>query len=553
MSSSKQFFPKNTSTSPIRHSNVKVWGQQSKRPSTGLDRANSISQSNKFKSFTADKDKISKIFAPKLTVIDNNVSIGKKEEVELQNVTNKVKATTVSPQSSGQISTKPYEQNETYAEKQNSLLRKNEIQQGFLARDGSEADEVIQSNGKLNFLNALIPKISIGKFTFGGFKEKNPHPASPTGEEKHSTILTGKESILSQNKYDPESIFNNLNSNKKQETKAKFFHHIKNYSTVIASNWWDSIKFDFYDKQWFRKLNYQFVAFDIAKNINRLIVGLCIFSFLGFFTYLSFFDQYFTIKKYTVEYISGSYLNNQQTFDLISHFQKNKLYKVFPNNQYWFANNLSLTASAKEIFPEIKNVNIKNRQWPDKVSLQVETNKPILTLWVTENNEQKYWRINENGKISSQDKAAIWYNLVKVEKPYSVQGDPSQQLSLFNHSFENDPSQKQRFKLTKKLLDYFKTIDIDITSTIFPSISDTDIIMESSNGTKFLFDSLAFESDLQIERLDYFLKSKTDKYNFYELHKRGDYAYFDFRITHKAHICKFVDKCNIKTDEASSK
>jgi hypothetical protein len=521
MNSSKQFSPKNTSTSPIRHSNVKVWGLQTKRPASGLDRANSSSQNNKFKSFTADKDKISKIFAPKLTVIDNNISVGKKEEINLE---------------------------------ENVSVDWHNSKINFDQNKTCEADGVFQSDDKpTNFLNALIPKISFGKYTFGWSKDKKPHQTSPTGEEKHSTILTGEESIPNQNEYDPKAIFNKLNSNKKKETKANLFHHIKNSSSNAASNWWDSIKFDFYDKQWFRKLNYQFVAFDVAKNINRLIVGLCMVSFIGFFTYLSFFDQYFTIKKYTVEYISGSYLNNQQTFDLISHFQKNKLYKVFPNNQYWFANNLSLTASAKEIFPEIKNVNIKNRQWPDKVLLQVETNKPILTLWVTENNEQKYWRINENGKISSQDKAAIWYNLVKVEKPYSVQGDPSQQLSLFNHSFENDASQKQRFKLTKKLLDYFKSINIEITSTTFPSISDTDIIMDSSNGTKFLFDSLAFENDLQIERLDYFLKSESDKNDFYELHKRGNYAYFDFRIAHKAHVCKVIDKCNAKTDDASSR
>jgi hypothetical protein len=546
MNLSKQFIPKHAPTSPIRHSNVKIWGQNNQRSTSGLDRANSNNQANnqngKFKSFTADRDKISKIFAPKLTVIDDNISIGNKQEIVLE----------------ANVSVEWHNPNNKGEEKTNKIVE--ESNSSYIAVDKTESfdgggisDSHINEK-PINFLNALIPKIKIGKYTFGGIKY--PHPNPPQREEQTKPNFNN-EKFTPQNalndKYDPETIFNKLNSDKKQEPKANFFQHIKTSSSNIAGNWWDSIKFDFYDKQWFRKLNYQFIAFDIAKNINRLIVGLCVISFIGFFTYLSFFDQYFTIKKYTVEYAAGSYLNNQQTFDLIAHFQRNKLYKVFPNNQYWFANNLSLTASAKEIFPEIQNINIKNRQWPDRVLLQVEINKPILTLWVTENNEQKYWRINENGKISSQDKAALWYNIVKVEKPYSVQGDPSQQLSLFNHSFENDPSQKQRFNLTKKLLDYFKLIDIDISSTTFPSISDTDIIMESSTGTRFLFDSLAFDNDLQIARLDYFLKSKPDKNDFYQLQKKGLYSYFDFRIAHKAHICKVAEKCNIKTEIVEEK
>jgi hypothetical protein len=552
MNVSKQFISKSASTPPVVRSNVKVWGQKNQRPS--LDRTNSGFGANKFKSFTPDKDKISKIFAPKLTVIDNSISLGNKPEVEVQNASNKVKATTVSPKEIQNISNPPdgiigsAQVDESFLNEQNSHLQsgvQSQTDRGYFECRDSGSFERDNADKKSNFLSSILPKISFGKYTFGVQNKIN-------NEQEVNSKISESQTETSK-KYDPAIIFDKLNSHKKQESKLNFFHHIKSSSNAVASNWWDSIRFDFYDKEWFRRLNYQFVAFDIAKNLNRLIAGVCVLGIISFFAYLAFFDQYFTIKKYTVEYASGSYLNNQQTFDLITHFQKNKLYKVFPNNQYWFANNLSLTASAKEIFPEIKSVNIKNREWPDRALLQVETNKPTLTLWVTENNEQKYWRINENGKISSQDKAAIWYNLVKVEKPYTLQGDSTQQLSLFNHSFENDPSQKQRFKFTKKLLDYFKSIDIDITTTIFPSISDTDIIMESSGGTKFLFDSLVFDTDMQIERLDYFLKSKSDNNEFYDLQKKGTYAYFDFRVIHKAHICKISEKCNIKIEDPSDK
>ena len=518
MKPSKQFIPKNASVSPIRHSNVKVWGQQKKWSGSGVDRVNTHSKTREFKNFTTDKDKISKIFAPKLTVIDNNISI------------NKIQA----------INRNDYDW-QHYKNPQNSDSSDLRFDNDQIEKPNTN----LNPNNKIqNILNAIIPKISIGKYTFGNNKLKS--------KISHQTANISPNLAKNQDQdykvYDPQAIFKKLN-NTKQEPKVNFFNHIKASSNNAASNWWDSIKFDYYEKEWFRKLNYQFLAFDINKNINRLIMVVCVFSLISFFAYLAFFDQYFTIKKYTVQYANGSYLNNQQTFDLISHFQRNKLYKVFPNNQFWFANSISLTASAKEIFPEINSVNIKNRDWPDRVALQVETNKPILTLLVTENNEQKYWRINDNGKISSQDKAAIWYNLVKVEKPYSLQGDNTERLSLFNHSFENDPSQKQRFKLTKILFDYFKSVNIQIATTTFPSISDSDTIMESVSGTKFIFDSQAFEPSVQIDRLDYFLKSKLDKNDYYELEKKASYSYFDFRIINKVYLCKVTEKCNAKTQE----
>lgn len=510
MSQSKQFIPKTTHYSPPSRSNVKVWGQQSKSLGLDSDRKNTVLSNRGFKSFTADKDKISKIFAPKLTVIDNNISIG-------NNVTN----------------TKVKQNNESENNKSKIIEEEIFIQN---IRHNQELQDNNLTDKTKTFISALFPKISFGKYTFGGFRSK------VKTDSKDLNNSNQKDEIL--RSYDPEIIFRKLNDNSKVEPKANFFKHIKKTSSKAAGNWWDSIKFDYYEKKWFRKLNYQFVAFDIAKNINRLIIVICSLSIIGFFVYLAFFDQYFTIKKYTVQYSNGSYLNNQQTFELISHFQNNKLYKIFPNNQYWFANNLSLTASAKEIFPEISSINIKNRDWPNQVSLQIETNKPILTLWVTENNEQKYWRINDNGKILSQDKAAIWFNLVKVEKPYSLQGDNTMQLSLFNHSFENEPTQRQRFKVTKLLLDYFKAIDIQIITTSYPSISDTDIVMEAANGTKFIFDSLVFEPEAQVARLDYFLKAKSNKSDFYELQNKGQFSYFDFRISQKIYICKTSEKCN---------
>jgi hypothetical protein len=421
------FIPKSTS----KYKNVKVWGQQ--KPSSGFG-VFGIG-----KSFTVDKDKIQKIFAPNITIADKSSNI--------------------------EINTKANLKTE---------------------KDNKDIFGNITNHSELN-------KRKIKLASIGGFKD-------------------------------------NLNN--------------------FYINWWDSIKFDYYEKQWFRSFNYQVQSFQIIKNINIIILGFCTLSLVLFFVYLAFFDQYFTIKKYVINYTSGSYLNAQQTFELVNNFQKKKLYEIIPNNQYWFANNLNLTTSAKTIFPEIKSVKVKDRQWPNQINIEIETSKPLITLFVSENNEQKYWRINENGKISSQDKAALWYNLVKVEKPYTLQNsENSENLSLYSHSFENNPAQKQRFKLTKQLIDYFRSIDTQINSVNYPSISDTDINIETTGGTKFLFDSVLYDEDLQIQRLDYFLKSKVEKLDFYESERGGNYAYFDFRVQNKIYYCQIKDKCNIQPED----
>jgi hypothetical protein len=467
---SNQFTPRPAARTSPKFNNVKVWGQSNKSSGGyGDGKINKV--------FSADKDRLSKIFAPKITIIDEP---SKFESSVITDDSQKIEAQT----------------NENIVEKY--------------------IDAKIQDREEKT--TEIFEKLKIKTYTVD--QQKNSVPGVKI-----------------------------LNQAKKSDSNFNFFANIKSMIGKFFENWWDSIKFDYYEKEWFRKINYQFLALNIFKNINKIIVTVVASLLIVFFLYLSFFDQYFTIKKYTVQYSTGSYLNNIQTNELINHFQKNKLYNIFPNNQYWFANGLSLTASAREVFPEIKSVKVSKRDWPNKVTLTVETNEPILTLAVIENNEQKYWRVNENGKISSQDKAAIWYNLVKVEKPYTLQDVESQQtLSLFSHSFETNTAQKQRFTLTKKLLDYFKAIDLQINSITYPSISDTDIVMESNTGTKFSFDSLILNEDLQIERLDYFLKSKLEKLDFYDLEKKKEFKYLDFRVSNKVHFCKVDEKCDIKTE-----
>ena len=198
MNLSKQFTPKNTSSLPIRHSNVKVWGQQNKRATSGLDRVNSNTQSSKFKSFTADKDKISKIFAPKLTVIDNNILVSDRSQ---QNI--------------------PQQQQDSDI-KYNKGALEPELESSQLESQTNN----IKNNG---FLDALLPKISFGKYAFDIAKTKSLFSKSLVNKNSNINTQQNKPGTT----HDPKTIFQKLNSNKKQEPKANFFLYIKDRKSVV--------------------------------------------------------------------------------------------------------------------------------------------------------------------------------------------------------------------------------------------------------------------------------------------------------------------------------
>ena len=323
---------------------------------------------------------------------------------------------------------------------------------------------------------------------------------------------------------------------------------------IQEPNLWDKIKAKFsdwkktkHDFAWFRAVNRWFVNFEGIKQFNRnFLKTFCIVLAL-FLSYLTFFDTHFLIKDYNIQFSDNSYLSPNQTNQLINNLQKNKALGVFPNNQYWFLNTQTLTASAKDLIPEIEAINLTNRTWPDKAEITIETKPILITLSVKENNEQKYWRVSPEGTIVSPDEASIWHNLVTVEKPYNItfqDKDNPEDASLKNFSFKENKVQLKKFRLIQKLWPVLEASGIKIVSTSVPSLVDSDIFFLTQSGTKLMFDSQVFDAENQIRRATEFLsKIDSDGNKIVDLEKSGKLKYIDFRIAKRLYYCYNGDQC----------
>ena len=356
----------------------------------------------------------------------------------------------------------------------------------------------------------------------------------------------------SQSKFDPR-ISTNKNQTK-QQNQSSFGEGLKaNFEFVQRLyNFKDKINANFNDKWNYNKFSKSFDFQDFKTNFktkfNQLIMTTLVSSLIMFFAYLAFFDEHFIVRSYTVKFDESSYMNQFQVKKLVDHFHTKKLYGILPNNQYFFLNSINLTASAKQIFPEIKEVELTNRIWPDKAIVQVKLTKTAVTLGVRENNQTKYWRVANTGKVLTEDKAGIWQNLVIVDRPYSLinqnTNEPNSRISLQNRSFETEQFQLKRFELTQQLWQMFKDKNINITSTTYPSLIDTDIIFKTENQTKLLIDSGAFASNHQQKRILEFLEASNNGIKIKDHEKQGKFNYIDFRIPNKIFYCRNDQKCS---------
>jgi hypothetical protein len=357
------------------------------------------------------------------------------------------------------------------------------------------------------------------------------------GYQSRSKVFQSSESKI--------SLENGVAINKVFEPmKAKV--DVPNFWTEISHRFddWKKTKYNF---EWFREINSWFVNFHILKKINKnisIVVGILVLIFVS---YLSFIDTHFIIKSYDIRFGDNSYLSQAQTTFLVDSLQKNKVLGFLPNNQYWFLNSQTLTASAKEIIPDIEKINLESRVWPNKATLVINTKPILVTLSVKENNEQKFWRISQDGDVVSADNAGIWENLILVEKPYVISFQDKQNndsASLKNFSFKNNKVQINKFNLVQKLLPILKENEIKVVSTSVPSLVDSDIFFLTENGTKLMFDSQVFDTESQVKRVSEFLKKIDNNGNkVLDLEQNGKLKYIDFRIAKRLYFCYNGDKC----------
>ncbi len=283
----------------------------------------------------------------------------------------------------------------------------------------------------------------------------------------------------------------------------------------------------------------------LAGKLNRLIGSIIILGTFLFLIYLIFFDTFFLVKKYEITFTNGSYLDSTNVEQLIKSFNQDPFLGFIPNNQFWFLSDQNLSAVARNSNPEIVQVRIVERIWPNQVKIEITTKPILITLGL--NNRQEYWRIGQNGRVVSRDEANLRQNLVVVEKPTTLTfatNSPSdlrfENPNFADYSFEHREQQLNRFWFIIWLWAQLEELGINTVKTSIPSISDfdTDVVITTTNNTKLYFDLKSGDMVNQARRLNFAFKSKIGQQE-----SQGELAYIDFRTPKKIFVCPKNAKC----------
>jgi len=283
--------------------------------------------------------------------------------------------------------------------------------------------------------------------------------------------------------------------------------------------------------QFFR---YWSLRFDFLRRANVLLSSILLGGVVLAALYISFVDTYFLVKRYQVEFASGSYLSEEDTHRLLQSFQQNSLLGVLPGNQFWYLNNQHLTSTAQSLFPDIEYVFIRERQWPDTAVLEVKMQPILLTLHI---DQDQYWRISHDGDVLTRDDIRLKERLVLVQNEIVIN---SRDPDIFQqYSFQNDLIQREKFWFIDWLWRKMDEVGVRYAETEIISLYDTDVIVRTAAGTELRFDSRGFSPSAQQTRLTSVLGDTTIA----DQERDGQIAYIDFRTTGKVFVCRRGSVC----------
>lgn len=284
-----------------------------------------------------------------------------------------------------------------------------------------------------------------------------------------------------------------------------------------------------------RLFNWFLARFKIRQRLHILFTSSLLAALVIFVLYLGFFDTKFLIKNYTITFTENSYINSKNINKILQQVRNDKLLGFLPKNQFWFFNESSFIESAQKVYPEIENVKITKKDWPNKVEIEITTEPILLTLNI---NEEEYWQISKNGKVLNKDEIGLRENLVFVEKKIAIssasQQDYSNNISFANYTFEDKQTQKNRFWFIIQLWKWLDKYDVNYSKTVLPSLSeyDTDVWIYTDSGTKLIFDVNYGSKENQEKRIELIFNGKIG-----ENEKKGQISYIDFRPPKKIHYC----------------
>lgn len=405
----------------------------------------------------------------------------------------------------------------------------------------SKAGKSRTSSGK----SPSKPKESAAKglFSFGNLFGKTKQQKSAGGKESPVTRLSSDQpATLKVFKPAPKEIQKHAQTPTWKRTEKKFLWGFKKLPDLRADSLSDL------GQKTALGVRYFLTKYNLVERLNILVTVSMLTSISLFLVYLCFFDTYFLVKNYRVTFAQGSYVSQSDTEEIINRIKNQKFLGFIPNNQYWFLNSTNLTAAARIVDPEIARVEVVRRGWPNSAELRITTRPILITLGI---NNSEYWRISQTGEVLSKDEAGLRENLVIVERPiyfdrpgvdlqaYSFSSDCDfENLNQNNYRYAEQCRQLNRFWYVIWLWNELDRFGVNYTKTVLPSLFDTDVRIETVEGSVMHFDASVMSRDIQAKRLESILQSDIKR----QL-DAGEIAYLDFRIAKKVFVCRQGQVC----------
>jgi hypothetical protein len=326
--------------------------------------------------------------------------------------------------------------------------------------------------------------------------------------------------------------------------QEKIKSKIEQKTKIKLPNWlkFPSLKFDpqsLDTSNLVKSVNYYIVKWSIFEKFNQFIAKSLLIIAILLTIYISFFDTYFLIKNYNLSFSEGSFLSEKEIRTITQAIDEKKFLGIIPNNQYWFLSQRNLTDIAQSVIPEVESIKVKNRTWPNKVELEIKTEPILATLSVQSSSNRKYWRVTQLGRVITEDTINLQEKLITIDRRVSFNQNNA---TLQDYALEKNQQQLNRMWFVTWLWKQFENSGVQISSTNFPSLTDTDIILYTVENTRLLFDSNIDNIPREIMelRVNAFLST-----TLVDSLKRGEIAYIDFRIPNKKlYLCNRAAPCD---------
>lgn len=266
----------------------------------------------------------------------------------------------------------------------------------------------------------------------------------------------------------------------------------------------------------------------LKNNINQIIIKIILITLFGFCAYLLLFDRIFLVKNLKVYYPKGSYLSLTDTKKLKKSLESS-YFSIIAKNQFWFVNPITLA----DLNPNIENIEITERTFPDSITLRVTT-KPIIATLAFNNNQ--FWRVDKEGNFVTEDDIGLNESVINIKNTL-IWNKQNNQLANFNlKNIDNQLDRLYFVRFTKAIINNLGFI-FDFAS--IDTLDDTQVKITIDNETVLIFDA----NTLSIANHNNKTTTTLNNSRTWNDIKSNKINYIDFRIPDNVYICKKNTKC----------